>query len=149
MKTKVSELLKSKGSDIISVKTTQTVYEATELMAENNIGCVLVLKRDGSLAGICSERDVFRKVILAHKHPEEIQVRSVMTPLKKMITVTPASSVGACMELMTSNRVRHLPVLKRGGALVGVISIGDLVKTITSDQSWLIDQLEHYIEGSL
>ncbi len=132
-----------KGSDVFFVVPGDTVYHALEVMAERNIGSVLVFD-DGTLVGILSERDYARKVILVDRGSKETAVAEIMTT--KLITVEPATTVTACMELMTEKRVRHLPVLDDGD-LVGLISIGDVVKAVIADQLDMIGQLEQYITG--
>jgi CBS domain-containing protein len=116
-------------------------------MDSKNIGSLLVLNANGKIAGIFAERDCFRKVILAGKSPNDIQVRSVMT--KKVIYASPEDTVDECMALMTQKRIRHLPVIDGQGRIVGIISIGDLVKFVGSEQDAMIRNLEKYIEGSL
>ena len=136
-------LLKSRNTGIWSVSSDATVYEAVALMAEKEIGALMVV--DGArLVGIISERDYARKIILQGKHSRDTTVHEIMTT--ELVTVTPGTTVEECMRLMTDHRVRHLPVLDRG-ALVGVVSIGDLVKAIISDQAHIIDQLHTYIGG--
>jgi len=132
-----------KGSVVFSVVSTDTVYRALEVMAEKNVGSVLVID-DGTLVGILSERDYSRKIILLDRGSRETAVAEIMT--SKLITVGPETTVTDAMELMTEKRVRHLPVLE-DGELVGLISIGDVVKAVIADQLALIDQLEHYITG--
>ena len=119
------------------------MYHALEVMAEKNVGSVLVID-DGALVGILSERDYSRKVILLDRGSKETSVAEIMT--EDLVTVEPATSVTDAMELMTERRVRHLPVLE-DGELVGLISIGDVVKAVIADQLELIDQLEAYITG--
>jgi len=132
-----------KGSVVFSVMSTDTVYRALEVMAEKNVGSVLVID-DETLVGILSERDYSRKIILLDRGSRETAVAEIMT--SKLITVGPETTVTDAMELMTEKRVRHLPVLE-DGELVGLISIGDVVKAVIADQLALIDQLEHYITG--
>jgi CBS domain-containing protein len=137
------KLLEQKMAGVISVAPDATVYAALELMAEHDIGALLVL--DGTrLVGMFSERDYARKVILLGKSSHETRVAEIMTP--KVVHVTPAQGVDACMALMTERRVRHLPVVENDN-VVGILSIGDLVKEIISDQSFHIRQLEGYISG--
>jgi CBS domain-containing protein len=137
------KLLEQKMAGVISVAPDATVYAALELMAEHDIGALVVL--DGArLVGIFSERDYARKVILLGKSSHETRVAEIMTP--KVIQVTPAEGVNACMALMTERRIRHLPVVEKDH-VVGILSIGDLVKEIISDQSFHIRQLEGYISG--
>ena len=139
----VAGIVGEKGSIVFSVESSDTVYRALEVMAEENVGSVLVID-DGALVGILSERDYSRKIILLDRGSRETAVAEIMTA--KLITVEPATTVTACMELMTDKRVRHLPVLE-DGELIGLISIGDVVKAVIADQLELIDQLEHYITG--
>ena len=143
MKT-VRQLLQSKGSESWSVTPDTLVYDALSLMAEKNIGAILVME-GGRLVGILSERDYARKVVLHGKSSKEIPVREIMTA--RVVYVQPDQTVEDCMALMTDKRVRHLPVLD-GERVVGVISIGDVVKSIISEQSFMIEQLEHYIAGA-
>lgn len=142
MKT-VKEILKAKGYDIWSVAPDASVYDALKLMADKNIGAVLVIDA-GKLVGILSERDYARRVIYKGKLPEDTPVYEIMT--EKVLWVRPDQTVEECMALMTDKRVRHLPVFE-GDQLIGVISIGDVVKAIISEQEFMIEQLEHYITG--
>lgn len=138
------EILKSKPShEIISVQPHATVYEAIKLMCQKNIGAVLVMEGD-AVVGIFSERDYARKIVLQERASKSTAVNLVMTP--NVMFVGPKQTAEECMALMTQNRLRHLPVME-GGKLLGMISIGDLVKHIISDQQFLIEQLEHYIAG--
>jgi CBS domain-containing protein len=139
----VGEILNRKGHDIWSISPNATVYEALELMADKNIGAVLVTD-GGTLVGILSERDYARKVILKGLASKEVPVRRIMTD--RVICVRTDQTAEDCMALMTDKRVRHLPVLEYD-QLVGVISIGDVVKAIISDQEFIIKQLENYITG--
>jgi CBS domain-containing protein len=136
-------VLREKGGEIYSVSPGTTVFDALTLMAEKNIGALLVLE-DKKIAGIFSERDYARKVILKGKASKEITVGEIMTSV--VVTVQPSSSVEECMTLMTEHRVRHLPVVEQD-ELIGVISIGDVVKAMISDKDFMIQQLEHYITG--
>jgi CBS domain-containing protein len=119
------------------------VFDAIRLMSAKNVGALLVLEGE-RLAGIISERDYTRKVILKGKSSRETQVQEIMS--KTVISVSPAASIEECLRLMTEKRVRHLPILE-GEKVAGVVSIGDLVKWIISAQSSTIDQLENYIIG--
>jgi CBS domain-containing protein len=139
----VSSMLRHKGSEIFWVGPEATVYEAVAMMAEKSVGALLVLS-GGKLAGIVSERDYARKVILKGKHSHEIQVREIMT--SPVYTISPDHSVEDCMRVITAHRIRHLPVMQ-GDALIGIISIGDIVRSIISAQAHTIDQLSGYIEG--
>ncbi len=140
----VRELLRIKGQETWSVTPDTPVYDALKLMAEKNVGALLVLEGD-KLAGILSERDYARKVILKGKASKNTPAREIMS--ENVVCVTPKQSVAECMALMTDKHFRHLPVIE-DGKLVGVISIGDVVKAIISEQKFVIDQLEHYIAGA-
>lgn len=139
----VNSLLESKGRQIWSVSPDAWVYEALALMAEKNIGALLVMEA-GVIVGIISERDYARKIILKGKTSNNTRVREIMTP--QVISVSSDESLEFCMELMTEERIRHLPVYT-GDQLVGVISIGDVVKALISEQEFIIQQLENYITG--
>lgn len=142
MKT-VRHLLQAKGYDVWSVNPGTSVLEALKLMAAKNIGALLVLE-SGRLVGIFSERDYARKVILKGKSSHSTRVREIMS--RKVVYVRPEQGMEDCMGLMTQKRIRHLPVLE-GDELVGMISIGDVVKSIISEQEFTIRQLEQYISG--
>lgn len=144
MRKTVGELLDKKGRKVWSATPDTPVYEALQLMAEKNIGALVVLDGD-ELRGIFSERDYARKVDLAGRDSRGTPLREIMTEL--VATVRPDQSVEECMSLMTDKRVRHLPVLQ-DEALVGLISIGDIVKAVIDDQQFMIRQLEKYITGS-
>lgn len=140
----IRQLLDRKGYDVWSISPEASVYDALLLLAEKNVGALLVLE-DGELAGIVSERDYARKVILQGKASMKTPVREIMTA--ELFTVDPQSTIEEAMALMTEKRIRHLPVVE-GTELVGVISIGDLVKSIIANQAFMINQLENYIAGS-
>ena len=142
MKT-VEKLLQAKGYNIWSITPDASVYEAVKLMADKAIGALLVLE-SGKLVGIISERDCTRRVILKERAPKDTLVREIMTP--DVITVHPNQTVEECMALVTARRIRHLPVLA-GDQLMGIVSIGDLVMGIISEQEFMIQQLENYIKG--
>lgn len=142
MKT-VRQVLQTKGREVYSISPESRVFDALKLMADKEVGALVVLAT-GRVAGIISERDYARKVILHGKSSHDIPVRDIMT--SKVITVNPAHSVEECMALMTANRVRHLPVVD-AERLVGIVSIGDLVKEVIADQQATIQQLESYIHG--
>ena len=144
MKT-VRDILNKKGSDAYSISPQATVYEALQLMADKNIGAVLVIDK-GKLVGILSERDYARKVILKGKASKETPVSELMT--KNILYVSPDKNVEDCMFLMTTKHVRHLPVIE-DDRLVGIISINDVVKIIISEQKFAIDALEKYMQSSL
>lgn len=139
----VRTMLRHKGAELFWLAPEATVYDAVAMMADKGVGALLVLS-EGRLAGIVSERDYARKVILRGRHSHEIQVREIMT--SPVITVSPEHTVDDCMRTITAHRIRHLPVMV-GDELVGMISIGDLVKSIISAQAHTIDQLSGYIEG--
>ncbi len=139
----IASILSRKGATIWSVQPEATVYEAIALMAEKGVGAMLVVS-DGQLAGIVSERDYARKVMLLGRSSKDTLVRDIMT--SKVITATPEHTVDDCMRIVTKNHIRHLPVLD-GGKLVGVVSIGDLVNSIIEAQAHTIDQLHTYISG--
>ncbi len=139
----VSELLRAKEREIWSVKPDSSVLEALKLMADKNIGALLVFEEE-KLVGIFSERDYARKVILKGKASKDTTVKEIMS--SKVLYVKPEQSVEECMALMTDKRIRHLPVLEED-KVVGVISIGDVVKAIISDKDFMIHQLESYITG--
>jgi CBS domain-containing protein len=139
----VCALLQSKGTQVYSVTPETKVFDAIQMMAEKNVGALVVLS-DDRVVGIFSERDYTRKVVLHGKSSKETEVRELLsTPV---ISASPGSSVEECMRLMTTYRVRHLPILE-GEKLVGVISIGDLVNWTISAQSTAIHQLQNYIAG--
>jgi CBS domain-containing protein len=144
MKT-IGDVLKSKGYDVWAVAPDTTVYDALALMADKDIGAVLVMDAQGRLAGILSERDYARKVVLKGHTSRETPVASIMTD--KVISVSADTAVEECMELMTDHHIRHLPVTGKEG-VTGVVSIGDIVKAIISDQGFVIEQLEGYIRGA-
>jgi CBS domain-containing protein len=139
----VSALLHHKGSEVWSVPPETTVYEAIKLMAEKNIGALLVMSGE-NLVGVFSERDYTRKVILQGKTSRETRVQEICSA--EVISVGLNHSVEDCMKLMTEHRVRHLPVVE-DGKVVGLVSIGDLVNWIISTQSAQIDQMAQYISG--
>jgi CBS domain-containing protein len=141
---RIDSVLKLKGGQIWSVTPTATVYDAIEKMSAKGIGALLVLA-DGHLAGINSERDYARKVILRDRSSKQTQVQEIMT--SPVVTVTPQHSVEECMRTMTENRVRHLPVVDRD-KVVGIISIGDLVNWIISAHEETIGHLQSYITGN-
>ncbi len=141
----VHHILAWKGATVWSVSPDATVYEALSIMAEKNIGALTVLDGD-TLAGIFSERDYARKVILKGKTSKEMKVREVMT--SPVVSVTPANSIQDCMTVMTQKHFRHLPVVSEG-AIAGIISIGDVVKEIIDEQRSTIDQLSGYITGKV
>lgn len=142
MKT-VRDLLKAKGHEIWSVTPGTTVYDTLRLMADKNIGAVLVLD-GGQPVGIFTERDYARQVILKGKASKDTPVHEVMTT--RVVFVRPEQNIEECMALMTDKRCRHLPVLDEG-RLAGVLSIGDVVKAVISEKQFIIEQLENYISA--
>ncbi|HQZ38434.1 MAG TPA: CBS domain-containing protein [Vicinamibacterales bacterium] len=137
----VREVLRTKGGDVYAVGPGQSVFDALQLMADRNIGAVLVVEGARTL-GIFTERDYSRQVVLKGRASKDTPVRDVMTA--RVVYVTPDRTMDDCMALMTSKRCRHLPVVE-DGRLAGVLSIGDVVKAVISDKQFLIDQLENYI----
>jgi len=140
----VHSILEAKGRDVWSIAPGATVFDAIDQMARRSVGALMVLSGN-DLAGIISERDYARKVILQGRSSKETLVKEIMTPAP-LVTVTPDQTVDACLRLITERRVRHLPVVDDQG-LQGMISIGDLVKAIISSQAYTIDQLHTYIAG--
>jgi CBS domain-containing protein len=139
----IASILGKKGTKIWSVEPEATVYSAIALMAEKGVGAMLVVS-DGKLAGIISERDYARKVMLLGRSSKDTLVRDIMT--SNVITATPEHTVDDCMRIVTHNHIRHLPVLD-GEKLIGIVSIGDLVNSIIEGQAHTIDQLHTYISG--
>ncbi|MFT5691690.1 MAG: CBS domain-containing protein [Oceanicoccus sp.] len=139
----VDKLLKEKGSNAWSIDPEATVFRALELMLEKDVGGLLVVE-EGKLIGIFTERDYARKLILKGRFSKDTCVRDLMT--KNVLYVEPKNTVEDCMRLMTTKRVRHLPVLQ-DGKILGIVTIGDVVKRIISEQEFTIHQLENYISG--
>lgn len=140
----VNQILSEKGSDVYSIVSTITVYEALRIMGERNIGAVLVIE-DNVLKRILSERDYARKIALKNKSSRDTLVHEIMDT--DLVTVKPTDKLDYCMDLITNKRIRHLPVVQ-DNQVVGVISIGDLVKTIMENQKHTIDYLDSYIAGT-
>jgi len=140
--TTVRQLLEGKGRQVFSVGPQAPVLEAIRLMAEHHIGALLVMKGE-ALAGVVSERDYALKVILPQR-AADTAVRDIMS--SPVLTVSPDTSVQQCMQLVTDQRVRHLPVVE-GGRVIGMVSIGDLVKAVIAEQQQQIEQLESYIHS--
>ena len=143
MKT-VNEILKNKGSDVHSVSPETSIFDALKLMADKGVGALLVIEND-NLVGIMSERDYARKVALEGKSSKDLAVKEIMSA--KVFFVDPERTPEECMALMTDKHVRHLPVME-DNSLVGVISIGDVVKAVIDEKEFQIDQLVHYITGT-
>ncbi len=141
--TTVKQILDTKGYAVWSIRPQESVFTAIQQMAEKEVGALVVLE-DDALVGIISERDYARKVILKGRSSYETTVRDIMTP--HVICARLDQSIEECMTIVTERRIRHLPVLD-SGRLIGIISIGDLVKTIIAEQQFMIEQLEHYISG--
>ena len=142
--TTVADLLKSKPHQMVfTITPTASVFDAVRLMADKDIGALLVMEGE-QVAGIVSERDYARKIALMSRSSRDTLVREIMT--SAVMYVRPDQTSEECMALMTENRLRHLPVMD-GGRLLGLVSIGDLVKDIISTQKFIIEQLEHYIAG--
>ncbi|MDX5421437.1 MAG: CBS domain-containing protein [Hymenobacteraceae bacterium] len=139
----VRNILQKKGNSVHAVDPTSTVYNALELMVEKNVGALLVLD-DEKFVGIFTERDYARKVILRGKASRETLVQEIMS--EHPLTVTPDNTVEECMNLMTNKYIRHLPVMEND-RLVGLVSMGDIVKYIIEEQKFIIENLEHYITG--
>ena len=142
--TTVRDVLDRKGRNVFAVGPDAPVYRALELMSEKRVGALMVLDEDRHLIGVVSERDYARKIALLGKSSKDTPVRDIMTT--KLFCVTPKENIEQCMALMTDKSVRHLPVLD-GERLDGVISIGDVVKSMLSQQEFIIEQLEHFIHG--
>ena len=141
----ISSLLHHKSAVLWSIAPETTVFEAVKLMAEKNVGSLLVLS-DGKLVGMFTERDYARKIVLQGKSSKDTRVREIFTGV--VVTVKPHDSVEDCMKLMTEHRVRHLPVVDKG-VVVGIVSIGDLVNWTISAQDAQIAQMEQYIAGGV
>ncbi|MEX0304221.1 MAG: CBS domain-containing protein [Leisingera sp.] len=137
----IQQILKNKKREVISVRPDETVLEAIQVMADNDIGSVVVVD-GGKVVGMFTERHYARKVILKGRSSPKTKVGTIMTT--KVVYVGPERTVEECMAIMTENAIRHLPVLSEG-RLVGIVSIGDLVKNTISHQKFLIDQLQNYI----
>ncbi len=141
--TKISSLLREKGHDVLSVSPDDTVFDAIKIMSDRDVGALVVMEGD-RLVGIVTERHYARNVILKGRSSPETKVRKIMS--KHVVCARPEQTVEECMAVMTDKAVRHLPVLDKK-KLVGIVSIGDLVKSIISDQNFTIEQLEHYISS--
>ena len=142
--TTIAQLLNIKGDQIWSVEPKATIFEALEIMSEKEIGALLVME-DGKLTGIFSERDYARKVILKGKSSKETPVGELMT--KKVFYIDSQNTINECMAMMTAKRIRHVPVIE-DNQVVGIVTIGDVVNQIISEQEVTINHLENYITGS-
>ncbi len=140
----IRQILSEKGDSTWSVRESTIVYDALKLMDDKNIGSVLVLNPDGNLVGIFSERDYARKVVLRGKRSAETHIHEVMSV--RPTTVDPDTPIETCIQIMTESRMRHLPVMEEG-RLMGLVSIGDLVKAIIRNQREMIQDMEAYIQG--
>jgi CBS domain-containing protein len=141
--TTVKHVLDQKGHHVHFIHPDASVFDALKMMAENNIGSLVVLE-DGKLVGVITERHYAREIVLKGRTSPGTLVRDIMST--KVIYARPDQSVEECMAVMTARAVRHLPVLE-GGRLVGIVSIGDMVKSVIDDQKFIIEQLEHFIHG--
>ena len=140
----IGHLLKSKGNDILSVEPNATVFEALQIMSENNVGALLVIHK-GKLVGVFSERDYARKIILKGKQSKDTSVSELMT--KEVLYINPQSTIQDCLVVMSTKHIRHMPVLEEE-KLIGIVTIGDIVKQIISEQKTTIQELEQYITGT-
>lgn len=139
----VRNILQKKGNAVFSVTPDSSVYDALEYLEEKNLGCLVVLENE-TLIGVFTERDYARKVILKGRSSKETSIRDIMS--SKPIFVDCDTSIDDCMELMTDKFIRHLPVLENG-KMIGLVSIGDIVKYIIDEKNFIIENLEHYITG--
>jgi CBS domain-containing protein len=144
MKSTVKELLEEKGSNVWTINQNQTVYDGLIMMAKKDVGALLVIDDEGKLAGMFSERDYARKIVLLGKTSKETKIGDMMST--QLTVVKPDNTIQNCLALMTKKKIRHLPVIE-ANKLVGVISIGDAVNRIISDQEETIHNLEDYIYG--
>jgi CBS domain-containing protein len=142
----VRDMLENKKAGIWSISPKATVFEALTLMGEKGIGALMVMDDVSNVVGIVSERDYARKIALLGKTSKETAVADIMTPVTDIYKVRPETSVEDCMVLITAKKIRHLPVFE-GGKFVGLVSIGDVVKSIIAEQETLIEHLSNYIAG--
>jgi CBS domain-containing protein len=140
----VKHILEAKGPEVHTIRPDDSVLDALELMAEKEVGALVITEAGGQIVGLLSERDYARKVVLLGRVSKETPARDIMTA--EVVCVSPEQSVDTCMGLMTQKRFRHLPVVVND-RLAGIISIGDVVKAIIEDQQFAIDELQHYIMG--
>lgn len=142
--TKIEDILREKGHNVYSISPDKTVYEALQLMAEKEIGALLVIDEKGKISGVFSERDYARKCILQGKFSKETKVSELMST--KVYFASLDNKIEDVMAIMTEKKIRHLPVIE-GEKILGIVSIGDIVKSIIEDQAFLIKNLEKYITG--
>jgi CBS domain-containing protein len=145
MKT-AKDIVESKGKQVWSISPKAKVFDALKLMSEKSIGALMVMDEKGAVHGIISERDYARKIILLGKSSKETLVEEIMTPEDKMVFIKPEGTVEDCMVVMTGKHIRHLPVCE-GGKFAGLVSIGDVIKSLLSEKEDLIEQLSNYIAG--
>lgn len=146
MNTYVKQVLANKGSTVVTVRPQTTVYDAVKSLCAKHVGSLPVVDDDKKLVGIFSALDCLKRVVLEDKSARDVKVEDVMS--KKLVCVDPDTSIDVCMALMTDRRIRHLPVLDQSELLVGIVSIGDLVKVVSSQQETIIRDLEKYIVGA-
>lgn len=139
----VKDILRAKGSKVYTISPDATVFEALSRMAEHNVGAMLVFE-ENDLVGLISERDYSRKTILKGRLSKETAVREIMST--ELVTIHPDDDIEECMELFTDKRIRHLPVIEEG-KVVGIVSIGDIVKSVIDYKEFIIEELENYIKG--
>jgi CBS domain-containing protein len=140
----VGDILQEKGREVFTISPEATVYTALQLMAEKNVGALVVRQQAGDVVGLISERDYARKIVLKGKFSKDVEIHEIMSA--QVVRVGPEEDIERCMELMTHKRVRHLPVFEND-RLIGIISIGDIVKAIIEHKEEIIEQLEDYIKG--
>ncbi|MBD3649540.1 MAG: CBS domain-containing protein [Pseudomonadales bacterium] len=138
----VADVLDMKGRDVWSIEATQSAYDAVEMMVQKNVGALIVSSQESQLAGIVSERDCARKVMLLNKPATDIQVADIMT--RDVVVAREDTSTDICMSLMSGHKIRHLPVMK-GGTPIGIITVGDLMKFIIKAQAMTIEELESFV----
>ena len=144
----IGDVLRAKGAAVETIAPSATVLDAIRQMRAHRIGCLVVVSAARRVSGLVSERDCMWRTVAEGRSPRTMLVKEIMTPLRKLTTVTSEQTVNDCMNLMTEGRHRHLPVMQ-GAKLTGLISIGDVVKFLLGDQQATIQSLEKYIEGSL
>ena len=144
---RMNDILKSKTKQLWSISPNASVFDALKLMAEKEVGALMVMDKNGKVSGIITERDYARKIILKGKTSPKTLVKEIMTPSQKMFTVKPDTSLEDCMVLMTGKHIRHVPVFD-GTKFVGLVSIGDVVKSTISQKDVLINSLSNYIAGT-